>query len=188
MSALPNDLMYAARTLRRSPGFALITILTLALGIGASTAIFSVVNAVLLRPLPYKDPERLVLLWGDLRNRDVEDFPLSPADFYDLREQATLLEGLAAVSPGRLPISGDDQEPEQIRVAGVTTNFFKLLGARVAQGRDFEDADGIPPAPPPAPAASQAPAQPAAGAPARAQPAAAPPAPPAAGQTPAPAQ
>jgi len=74
------------RTLRKSPIFALTAALTIALGVGASTAIFSVTNAVLLRPLPYKDPDRLVIACSDLRNRNVRDFPFSNANFIDLRE------------------------------------------------------------------------------------------------------
>src|SRR5687768_13617299 len=144
-----KDVVYAARTLRRSPGFALTAIATIALGIGATTAIFSVVNAILLRPLPYEDPARLVLVWGDMRNRNVSDFPFPPADFHDLKTQTTAFEDVAAVTTGRQPMTDDDGEPEQIRSAGATVNLFKVLGARVIVGRDFVETDGTPP--PPAP-------------------------------------
>src|SRR5687767_402183 len=149
MSTLTKDLVYAGRTLRRSPGFALTAIATIALGIGASTAIFSVVNAILLRPLPYADPARLVLVWGDMRNRGVTDFPFPPADYADLKNQADLFEDFAAVVTGRAPLTGDDGEPEQIRTAGATTNLFTMLGVGMAAGRNFIESDGTPQGPPP---------------------------------------
>jgi predicted permease len=136
-----DDLRHAVRALRRSPGFTAITVLTLALGIGANTAIFSVVRAVLLAPLPYDEPEELVLLWGELRNRDVLYFPSSPGDFRDYQQQADLLEDLAAVWTFRQPLTGDG-EPVQIDVASVTTNFFDVLGRQPALGRGFSDEDG----------------------------------------------
>jgi putative ABC transport system permease protein len=153
-----KDVVYAARTLRRSPGFALTAIATIALGIGATTAIFSVVNAILLQPLPYADPERLVLVWGDMRTRNVTDFPFPPADYADLKQQGTMFEDIAAVTTGRQPLTDDDGEPEQIRTAAVTTNLFSLLGARVAVGRNFTEGDGTPQAPPPQPGPPGAPA------------------------------
>ena len=159
-----NDIGYAARTLRKSPGFAIIAMATLALGIGATSAIFSVVNAVLLRPLPYDDPGRLVLVWGDMRNRNVTDFPFPPGDYADLKEQGTMFEDVAAVVTGRQPLTGADGEPEQVRVAGATTNLFNVLGARVVLGRNFVEADGTPQPNAPddgnAPAGQQAPAAP----------------------------
>ena len=81
-----RDLVYAVRTLRKNPAFTLTAVLTVALGIGASTAIFSVVNAVLMQPLPYSKAERLMVVWGDMRNRHVVDFPFSPPDYDDLRK------------------------------------------------------------------------------------------------------
>src|SRR5450432_1968139 len=142
-----RDFAYAWRTLRKSPAFALTAVLTIALGIGASTAIFSVVNAVLLKPLPYPQPERLAILWGELRTRGVLDFPFSPPDFDDVRRSATLLEGMTGVFPFRTVVSGENAESEQVAAAGVTSNFFRLLGATVALGRDFTDADCTPPPP-----------------------------------------
>src|SRR4051812_44378380 len=127
MDRLSKDLGFAARTLRKHPAFALTAIITLALGIGASTAIFSVVNAVLLRGLPYKDADRLVFVWGDMRNRKVYDFPFPPGDYKDLREQSPLFEDFAAVNPIRLPLGGDGVTPERVKVAGVTPNILTLL-------------------------------------------------------------
>jgi len=155
MHTLFRDLVYALRGLRRNFGFSVVATMTIALGIGACTAIFSVVNAVLLRPLPYADSERLVTVWGEMRARNVPDWPFSPPDFRDLRLQAaSVFEDLAGVIPaGRTPISDERGEPEQIRVGAATPNVFRLLGARVLVGRDFIDDDATP-QPPPSPAAS----------------------------------
>ena len=102
---LLRDFTYAARTLAKSPVFAATAIVTIALGIGASTAIFSVTNAVLLRPLPYKNPDRLAFAISDMRKRNVKDFPLSNANFLDLRNgTAGVFEELGAVNTGRAKI------------------------------------------------------------------------------------
>jgi hypothetical protein len=142
---LSKDLLYAFRTLKKSPVFAITSVVTIGLGIGASTAIFSVTDAVLLRALPYKDAGRLVLACSDLRRRYVKDFPMSNADFLDLRNGAkSTFEDFAAVNTGRGPFLGADGTPEQVRVAGVSTNFFRLMGAQISFGRDFQDSDGLP--------------------------------------------
>ncbi|HUF26789.1 MAG TPA: ABC transporter permease [Gemmatimonadaceae bacterium] len=149
MRNLAREFVQAFRSLRRAPAFTLMAVLTLALGIGATTAIFSVVNAVLLRPLPYDDAGRLVVLWGDMRTREVYDFPFPPADYADIVEQGTLFEGVAAVFTFRQPLVTEDRA-EQIRVGIGTTNVFSLLGARIVHGRDFLPSDGTPqPQPPP---------------------------------------
>ena len=159
--ALKDFTMYAGRMLRNSPVFAITAVATIALGIGASTAIFSVTNAVLLRPLPYRNPERLVIACTDMRKRDVKDFPVSNADYFDIRNGArTNFEDFAAVRTNRGVLPRDDGTPEQVRQAVVTTNFFRLMGASVAIGRDFDDADGQPQPAAPTPAqgaAAQAP-------------------------------
>src|SRR5438093_840638 len=146
-----RDLAFAGRTLRKSPIFALTAALTIALGVGASTAIFSVTNAVLLRALPYKDPDRLVIAASDLRKRNVRDFPFSNEDFIDMREGTKdAFQDLAGVFTFLNILLKDDGTPEQVRSAVVTTNFFRLVGAKIVLGRDFTDADGMPqpPAPP----------------------------------------
>ena len=152
MEVLLKDLAYAVRGLRRNLGFAAVATMTIALGIGACTAIFSVVNAVLLRPLPYTDSQRLVIVWGELRARQVNDWPFSPPDFRDLQLQTTSFEGVAAATAaGRAPFTDGAGEPEQVRVAGATQNLFRVLGARIVAGRDFADEDALPQPPQPAP-------------------------------------
>ncbi|MGB9466594.1 MAG: ABC transporter permease, partial [Candidatus Acidiferrum sp.] len=146
---LLRDLAFAGRTLRKSPVFALTAALTIALGVGASTAIFSVTNAVLLRPLPYKDPDRLVILSCDMRTRNVRDIQYSNEDFIDLRDGTkNALQDLAGVFTGRIVLPRADGTPEQVRYAFATTNLFRVLGAKIAYGRDFTDADGLPQPPP----------------------------------------
>jgi predicted permease len=154
-----KDLSYAFRTLRKSPIFTITVVVTIALAIGASTAIFSVTNGVLLRQLPYKDPERLVLARGDLQKRNVKDFPLSNADFLDLRNGAkNNFEDFAAVNTFRFTLPGLDGTPERIRAAAVSTNFFQMMGGSIIAGRDFQDSDGTPQPAPPAARAANAPA------------------------------
>src|ERR1700731_382189 len=152
-----HDLTFAGRTLRKSPVFALTAALTIALGVGASTAIFSVTNAVLLRPLPYKDPDQLVIIPTDMRNRGVKDFPFSNANFIDLREATkNEFQGLAGVFTFPFTLTGEDGMPEQVHMGFVTTNYFRLVGARILFGRDFSDDDGQPQPPPPAPGTQSA--------------------------------
>ncbi len=161
MRTLWQDLRYGARMLLKTPSFTLTAVLTLALGIGANTAIFSVANAVLLRPLPYANPDRLVLASMDLRKRDLKDGWFSNANFFDFRSGAkTTFEGLATVYTGRTIMPGADGAPEPIRYGTVTPNFFRLLGAKIAIGRDFVEADGEPQGPERQTAQSQAGAAP----------------------------
>jgi putative ABC transport system permease protein len=137
---LVQDLAYAARTLRNAPTFTTTLLLTIALGIGASTAIFSVVNAVLLRPLPYKNPDRLVLA----------DDPVSNSYFFDLRDgTGAAFDDLAAIMVFRAIVPREDGTAERIGKGLITTNFFHMLGAQIIFGRDFTEADGIPNGPPP---------------------------------------
>jgi len=148
-----RDFAYAVRVLRKSPVFAATAVVTIALGIGASTAIFSVTNAVLLKPLPYKDPARLVFAISGMQKRGVKDFPFSNADFIDLRNGSSgMFQDMGAVVSGRAIVPREDGSPEQIRWAAVTPNFFRIMGGRIAAGRDFTDVDGqsvLAPAPAP---------------------------------------
>jgi predicted permease len=146
-----NEFFYAFRTLRKSPIFTITVVVTIALAIGASTAIFSVTNGVLLRQLPYKDPDRLVLTRSDMQKRNVKDFPISNVDFLDLRKSANNnFEDFAAVNTFRFTLPALDGSPERVRMASVSTNFFQMMGASIIAGRDFQESDGTPQAPQPA--------------------------------------
>jgi predicted permease len=142
-----QDIRYAIRTLTRQPGFAAVAILTIGLAIGANTSIFSVVRAVLLRDLPYERPEQLVVVWANLTARDRPKFPVSPPDLEDLRNQTTTFASFAGITTFQQPLTGGDGPPEQIDVAGVTADFFDVLGVQPALGRFFapEDDDPIGP-------------------------------------------
>src|SRR5262245_19585091 len=136
MQTLWQDLRYGARMLMKNPGFTLIAVLTLSLGIGANTAIFSVVYAVLLRPLPYHDPGRLALLWTKLDKIGLEQNWVSEPEVLDFREQAKLFEGFGVLTGSSFVLTGDG-EPEQLTGAAISTNFFSLLGTPIKAGRDF---------------------------------------------------
>jgi putative ABC transport system permease protein len=144
-----QNVKIAVRVLSRSSLFTLTAVITIALGIGASTAIFSVTNAVLLQPLPYKDADRLVIAGMELRQRHVRDLPFSNADFIDLRDGTkSAFEDYAGVFTFPQVILHDDGTPEEAKFAVVTTNFFRMLGGKIQIGRDFQDDDGAPQAAP----------------------------------------
>jgi putative ABC transport system permease protein len=140
IEALIQDLRYGVRTLMKSPGFAFVAVLTLALGIGANTAIFSVVNGVLLRALPYYEPERLVMVWADRpilqAQIGLDDFPVTVADFIDWRNQNQVFEQMAAMFAPRMNLTGGS-EPESVVGLRASASLFPLLGVRLAAGRAF---------------------------------------------------
>jgi MacB-like periplasmic core domain len=132
MQTLWQDVRYGVRTLKGAPGFALISLVTLALGIGATTAIFSAVHAVLLRPLPYHDSGRLVLIWNRMVTTSFPHAPIAAPDVVDFRTQASSFEAIAVsdnVPEVALTGQGD---PEQIRMANVSANFFSTSSPRLA--------------------------------------------------------
>ena len=131
-----QDLRYGVRMLLKHPGFTLIAVVTLALGVGANTAIFSVVNAVVLRPLPYPEPERLIRLWDSNPGRGWPEFAASALNFEDWRKQQTVCEQLAAYEFATLNLTGDGG-PERVFALGVTANLFPTLGIPPALGRNF---------------------------------------------------
>src|SRR5262245_33418933 len=140
IETLIQDLRYSARTLVKNPGFTAVAVLTLALGIGANTAIFSVVNGVLLRRLPYYEPERLVMVWADRpilqAQTGLPDFPVTGADFFDWRNQNQVFENMAAMVGFRSNLTGGG-EPESVVAMRASASLFPLLGARLAVGRAF---------------------------------------------------
>ncbi len=137
LEEITQDLRYGLRLLRKSPGFTSVAVLTLALGIGANTAIFSVVNAVLLKSLPFKDPEQLVMVWNRAAAAAGGDrTPLAVADLLDWRAQNRSFADIAAFQGDSFNYAGGDL-PEQLQAAKVTANFFSVLGVQAQLGRTF---------------------------------------------------
>jgi putative ABC transport system permease protein len=139
--ALRQDLRYAGRALRRNPGFTLVAVLTLALGIGANTAIFSVVNGILLRPLPYAEPDRLVRVFTAFLGSGVRRYAVSQPEFMDYKGLTQVFENAAAFSGASLTLTGDG-EPERLRGMATTRDFFPVLGITPLLGRNFEEQEG----------------------------------------------
>jgi len=140
---LLHDLRYAARMQRKNPAFTIIAVIALALGIGANTAIFSVVNTVLLRPLPYKDPERLVMVWEDATKHGYPRDTPAAANFVDWRDQNQVFEGMAAIADESFNLTGAG-DPERLEGRRVSANLFPLLGVEPQLGRVFSDAEDQP--------------------------------------------
>src|SRR5574341_90821 len=131
-----QDLRFGARTLLKAPGFTLAAVLSLTIGIGATSAIFSVINGVVLRPLPYRDPERLVRLWQNKAIAGVSGIPVSAGNVNVWRKQAQSFETVAVFSSTNSIITGD-AEPEQITGAGVSHDLLPMLGFQPVIGRHF---------------------------------------------------
>jgi len=143
MENLMQDVRYAVRTLSKSPAFLTIAVLTLALGIGANVAIFTLVNAVLLRPLPFREPERLVRIFDDLTGAGAKDVGMSVPEMQDLRERSGLFEEVSAVFAASTALTGGDRA-ERIEMLGTSPSYFKLLGAKAALGRVYRQAEWVP--------------------------------------------
>ena len=139
-----GDLRYALRKLAKAPAFAAIAILTVALGIGANTAIFSLVNGVLLRPLPFPESERIIYFEGKNPAAGITDSNISYLDFTDWSQQTDLFASTAAYWTGNADLSGDGAEPEAVPRAGVTTGFFSVLGVQPVLGRAIVPEDDKP--------------------------------------------
>jgi putative ABC transport system permease protein len=137
MDSIFKDIRYGLRSLLKRPGFTAIALIALALGIGANTAIFSLVNAVVLQPLPYPEPDRLVWMWGNIRNGG-NRASVAPLDFLDFRSQNKTFEQLAASGSNPLSVNlTGGGEPERLTVSGITGNYFDAFGVRPALGRGF---------------------------------------------------
>jgi len=143
MKTLLKDLAYGARMLRKSPGFTAAAVATLALGIGANTAIFSVVNGVLLRPLQYADADRLVMIWENNHAKGWDTFSVAPANFVDWRQQAKSFAGLIAAGGASFTLTGAD-EPELLEGARVSADLFSVLGMQPMLGRGFLPEEDVP--------------------------------------------
>lgn len=136
MATLWRDLRFAGRMMRKHPGFTAAIVLCLALSIGANTAVFSLLNAVLLRNLPYREPERIVMVWNRFLADDQPRLELSDLEFLDLRDQTRSLTDVAATRPGLFNLTGEG-EPELVVGVRVSASLFRLLGVRAAVGRTF---------------------------------------------------
>src|SRR5271155_447916 len=138
-----QNLRYAARMLRRTPGFTLVAILTLALGIGANVAIFTVVHAVLLDPLPFPHPEELVRVYDDLRTSNAHDVGMSVPELWDMRDKSGVFQDICVIFPTDGNITGGDH-PERVEALGTNANYFTMLGVRAELGRTYVPADALP--------------------------------------------
>ncbi len=143
MGTFWQDLRYALRMLAKSPGFTITGGLILALGIGANTAIFNVVDAVLLRPLPFHDPAALVSVKDDLRGLNIPDVGMSVPELWDFRDRAGVFEEISAVWPISANLTGGDR-PERVEAVAVSWNYFHMLGARSQMGRVFDRQEDTP--------------------------------------------
>jgi len=143
MNTLLQDIRYGFRGLWRNPGFSIVAALSLALGIGANTAIFSVVNAALLRPLPFHDPDRLVMVWEDASFAGFPRNTPAPANYADWKSQNHVFEDMGALAINSFNLTGDG-EPEKIDSYEVTANFFSMLGVKPALGRGFLPGEDTP--------------------------------------------
>ncbi|HSC27844.1 MAG TPA: ABC transporter permease [Vicinamibacterales bacterium] len=141
MEPLLADLRYALRSFRRAPGITGIAVVTLALGIGATTGMFSIVHGVAFRPLPFEDPERLVMIRGRWPVRDVVNAAISEGNLADFRRHTTAFQDFAAIQLGSVPIGDGKGDAEQVRVGVVSSSFFDVLGVRPLLGRTFEEDD-----------------------------------------------
>jgi len=140
LDEIQRDITYAFRGLRKAPAFTAAALATLALGVSANTAIFSVAHALLVEPLPFEDPDRLVVVWADQAKEGYPRAPLSGPELLDLDQRASRFVGFGAIWATTAALTGEN-DPEQLRIGLVSADFFSLLGAKPALGRTFADDD-----------------------------------------------
>jgi putative ABC transport system permease protein len=138
MTGLPQDFRYALRQLRKNPVFTAVAVTTLALAVGANTAIFSVVHTVLLAPLPYAQVDRLMMIWGRNVSRGEQSFPISAGDFTDWKQKNDVFEDIAASYDDEVTLT-DAGEPKLALGYAVSPNYFRILGVAPRLGRLFTD-------------------------------------------------
>ncbi|HXZ10822.1 MAG TPA: ABC transporter permease [Candidatus Sulfotelmatobacter sp.] len=143
LETLAADMRYALRMLRKNPGFTCVVVLTLAFGIGANTAIFSVLDAVILKPLPYPQADRVALIWTDLKSAGQTRAPFSAPDMFDIERRSRLIQSVGGIWVGSAALTGTG-EPEQIRIGLVMDDFLTVLGVPPARGRLFVAQDALP--------------------------------------------
>src|SRR5215471_7886818 len=140
MHLLWRDLRFGARLLWKAPGFSAVALVALALGMGATTAIFSVVDAVLLKPLPFRDPGRVLVIWEKNPAQNKYKLPVAPANFYVWQKQSRTIDQMAALQDTTLNLTGGPNghlEPEEVKVERVSASLFPMLGVQPLFGRTF---------------------------------------------------
>lgn len=138
-----QDVRYACRSLLKTPGFTAVAVLTLAIGIGANISIFTVVNAVLLQPLPFQQPERLVRIFDDLSGAGAQDIGMSVPEFLDLHDRSGIFERISVIYPVSTALRGGDRT-ERIEMLGTSFDYFQILGVKPALGRLYDPSDAVP--------------------------------------------
>jgi hypothetical protein len=143
MMTIAQDLRFACRSFRRNIGFTVAAVLSLAIGIGANTSIFSIINALLLRPLPYRDADRLVILWNRSPGLNITEDWFSTAQYFDIKTQHHGFEQVAIAIGGNENLTGSG-EPERVGTIHVSSNLLPMLGTQAARGRLFTEAEDAP--------------------------------------------
>jgi hypothetical protein len=143
MNTFRQDVRYALRLFARQPAFALAAVLSLAIGIGANTSLFSVTNALLLSPLPYKDADRLAILWNRSPGLNITEDWFSTAQYFDIKSNNTTFEDVAIALGNTMNLTGDNEQPERVGVIRVSANLLPMVGARTSVGALFTPDDDV---------------------------------------------